>query len=173
MTLFLVRHGATDWTEAGRFNGVTDVPLNETGRDQARRLKEVSSSMRFTSVWSSDLVRSIETAELSIGSVGRDPRLRELDFGDLEGRTWDECPPAVQEELIAFDGFAAPGGESVAGLAERVQNFLGELGPGDHLLFTHGGVIRLLLRATGRDEHVHPGELAGLEAGDLPMHLGG
>jgi probable phosphoglycerate mutase len=164
VTLFLVRHGATDWTEAGRFNGMTDVPLNEAGRAQARQLKTELAGMSFVSVLSSDLVRALETAELAAGTAAVDGRLRELDFGELEGKTWDECSPETQESLLAFDTFVAPGGESVGALAQRVRELVGDLGSGDHLLFTHGGVIRLLLRAAGRDERVHPGQLVQLES---------
>ncbi len=59
--------------------------------------------------------------------------------------------------MTEFDGFVAPAGESSAYLGKRVGSFLAELGPGDHLIFTHGGVIRLLLRRAHRSEHVAPG----------------
>jgi probable phosphoglycerate mutase len=93
-----------------------------------------------------------------------DPRLRELAFGMLEGRRWEECPGDVRRALAAF-AFEAPGGESVAGLRSRVFRFVEELPEGDHLVFTHGGVIRLLLRETGADRQVMPGEFV-LMAGE-------
>ncbi len=58
--------------------------------------------------------------------------------------------------------FQAPGGESVADLRHRIQEFLRGLGEGDHLVFTHGGVIRYLLLDAGRDEAVAPGTLVSL-----------
>jgi probable phosphoglycerate mutase len=173
MTLFLVRHGATDWSEAGRFNGHTDISLNELGRRQATALRPSLEQLELDSIFSSDLVRCRETAEIAIGSGTPDARLRELDFGELEGLTWEACSPEVQTALLAFDGFAAPGGEPVAALRRRLAEFIGELAPGRHLLFTHGGVIRLLLRSVGRDERVPPGGLVSLEGGSWEALEGG
>jgi probable phosphoglycerate mutase len=157
--LWLVRHGATDWGDAGRFLGWSDVPLNALGRRQAGRLGERLAGERFSSVWSSDLRRASDTARLAVGGATPDRRLRELDFGEMEGRRWEECSIETQEGLIAFDGFRAPGGESVAELRNRVLAFAGDLRSGDHLLFTHAGVIRILLREADRDRHVPPGTL--------------
>jgi probable phosphoglycerate mutase len=157
--LWLVRHGATDWSDAGLLNGWTDVPLNERGRLQARSLAERLAGREFAGVWSSDLLRAKDTARLGVGEHKPDRRLRELDFGWLEGRRWEEWPAEVRDALSAFDGFCAPGGESVGELRRRLREFVGALRDGEHLVFTHGGVIRLLLRHEGRDRHVLPGEL--------------
>lgn len=115
--------------------------------------------MSFVGRWSSDLLRATETARLAVGSTATDPRLRELNFGHLEGKTWDECPADVKESLLRFDGFTAPGGESVSELRTRVLEFVGELSDGDHVLFTHGGVVRILLREVCRDVRVAPGDV--------------
>jgi probable phosphoglycerate mutase len=157
--LWLVRHGATDWSDAGRLNGWTDVPLNERGRLQARSLAERLAGRQFAAVWSSDLMRAIETAHLAAGEPVPDGRLRELNFGSLEGRLWEECPPMVRDALVAFDGFGAPEGESVGELRSRVLEFVEGLPDGEHLVFTHGGVVRVLLREDGRDQQVFPGEI--------------
>jgi 2,3-bisphosphoglycerate-dependent phosphoglycerate mutase len=157
--LWLVRHGATEWSDAGRLNGWTDISLNEVGRRQSERLRLHLGPIDFDGIWSSDLARATETARLAVGRAVPDPRLRELDFGDLEGRTWAECPQAMQKELLAFDGFVAPRGESVRRLKDRVFHFAGTLSRGDHLVFTHGGVIRVLSRGADRDVHVEPGGL--------------
>lgn len=163
--LWLVRHGATDWTEAGRFNGWTDVPLNDRGRAQARALGPLLPRADLARVWSSDLVRTTETACLALGGSIPDARLRELDFGSLEGRRWEELESATQEALLRFETFRAPGGESVADLLRRVTAWIDALPPGEHVLFTHGGVIRALLRRSGRDERVRPGEVVHLYLG--------
>jgi probable phosphoglycerate mutase len=155
--LWLVRHGATSWSDAGRLNGWTDVHLNEPGRASARRLRPRLSRTSFAGIWSSDLRRSTETALLAVGGAAADSRLRELDFGDLEGSRWEELPPHIQDALLLFDAFAAPGGESVQDLRNRVVEFTANLAPGEHLVFTHGGIIRLLLRETGSDRTVVPG----------------
>ena len=158
--LWLVRHGATDWSEAGRFNGWTDVSLNELGRRQSERLRDHLSATEFDGIWSSDLVRATETASLAAaGTAVPDRRLREIDFGALEGLTWAQCPAHVREALVAFEGFEAPRGESVTRLRDRVLEFVDGLSHGEHLVFTHGGVIRVLSRGADRDVNVPPGGL--------------
>lgn len=160
--LSLVRHAVTRWTLAGRITGWTDVPLNAVGRAQAAQLGERLAARSFDSVWCSDLCRATQTATIAVGLGRADPRLRELDFGRLEGLTWDACPPGLRRDLVAFDDFRAPGGESVGDLRRRVLDVIAGLPSGDHLLITHGGVIRTLLRWTGRDGAVAPGELIEL-----------
>ena len=158
--LWLVRHGETEWSVAGRLNGWRDVPLNERGRAQARGLSDRLRGHAFVGTWSSDLRRASETARLAFGEPTVDRRLRELDFGALEGLTWDELDEPTQDALISFDDFAAPGVESVPAFRARVTEFVGGLEAGDHLVVTHGGVIRLLLRDAGLLDHgVGPGEV--------------
>lgn len=169
--LWLVRHGATDWSDAERLTGWTNVPLNERGRVQAQVLGRAMAGRKFAGIWSSDLERAAETARVAVGGAIPDRRLRELNFGDLDGCTWDQCPPEIREELLAFDRFAAPGGESVEALRERVLDFLARLSPGDHLVFTHGGVVRLLLRAVGHYARIPPGGLVEVAWPD--QRLGG
>ncbi len=149
--VWMVRHGETEWNANRRFQGWTDVVLTDTGRAQATLLAGALTTMRFDSVWSSDLSRAIETARLAYGEPTPDPRLRELNFGELEGSVWDELTPSVQSELVAFDGFVAPGGESVTEFKSRVIEFLDNLPGGDHLVVTHGGVIRMVTRECGSD----------------------
>jgi probable phosphoglycerate mutase len=160
--IWLVRHGATDWSDAGRLTGWRDVPLNVVGRRQAQLLRRRLRSIEFEGIWSSDLSRAVETASLAIGGARVDERLRELDFGELEGLTWDQCSAEVQAQLFSFDAFAARGGESVFELRDRILAFTDALADGRHLVFTHGGVIRVLSRLTGRDHPVPPGGLLHL-----------
>lgn len=163
--LFLVRHGRTTFGERGLLCGWSDPPLDEVGRAQASGLATDLAGRAFDSVWSSDLTRALETARLITGSEPRpDERLRELDLGDLDGKRFEECSADVQAGLIAFDGFEAPGGESVASLDRRVRTFLAELGAGHHLVVTHGGVIRLLLRTFAEDR-----QLAACEAVEMTI----
>ena len=157
--LWLVRHGATDWNTAGRLTGWTDIPLNPEGRNQAASLRGLLTRRSYTQVWSSDLTRALETARLAWGEPHIDDRLREINFGSLEGTRWNQLKPSTQEALVAFDGFAAPDGESVTDLRQRVAAFLTSLASGHHVVFTHGGVIQLLLRARGQHRHIQPGQL--------------
>jgi probable phosphoglycerate mutase len=166
-TLWLVRHAETDWSSTGRLCGWTDVPLNERGRDQARALAWTLAGRTFTTARSSDLRRAVDTALLSYGNPTTDPRLRELRFGALEGLRWTDLAPPMQDAMLDFDRFAAPDGEAVDALRRRVLALIAELPPGDHLVFTHGGVIRLLLREAGSDRSIDPCGVAVLAAEDL------
>ena len=161
--LWLVRHGDTAWSERGQLCGWADVRLSESGLDQARRLRARLAGRRFDGVWTSDLARARDFAGLVFEGAVVDGRLREIDFGTLEGRTFEECDPDTQQALIVFDGFAAPGGESVQSLETRLRSFLFDLVPGDHLVFTHGGVIRLLHRLRGLSHSPASGELVILD----------
>ncbi len=161
--LWLARHGETAWNVARRFQGATDLALTDEGRAQAVALRTTLAGRGFAGIWSSDLVRAVETARISAGEPTVDVRLREMDFGELEGAVWDELPAAVQAELVRFDGFEAPGGESVDAFRERVVAFCDALPPGDHLVVTHGGVVRLLRRECGVDGFPANGEIVTLD----------
>jgi alpha-ribazole phosphatase len=74
-----------------------------------------------------------------------DDRLQELDFGDWEGLAWDDVPRAALDAWAAdLTGFAPPGGETGAALVARVTAFAAALPPGDHIVMTHGGPLRIL-----------------------------
>jgi len=163
MTLWLVRHGDTEWSEHGRLCGWADPPLRPAGIEQAARLGPKLRHRPFEGAWSSDLERASEFARLCFGKVRLDARLRELDFGDLEGKTWDEFDVETQEALMRFEGFTAPGGESVETLWARVLGFLADMGAGSQLIFTHGGVIRLLQALSGSGQPPRPGEMVVLD----------
>jgi probable phosphoglycerate mutase len=101
----------------------------------------------------------VRTARLAWGEPRQDARLREMSFGDLEGQAWEALTPEQRDGLARFAGFAAPGGESFEALRVRVHSLVDSLGPGRHLLFTHGGVVRLLSREAGEDSFVATGTL--------------
>lgn len=162
--IWLVRHGETPWNALGRLSGWGDVPLTPRGEAQARALAPLLADERFDSVVSSDLSRAVHTARLAYGEPQRRLwELRELDFGALEGLKWADLPEPHRMALLAFEGFEAPGGESTAGLRSRVYGFLEGLAPGRHLAFTHGGVLRLVLRDFDRDRFLRPCAVVGLD----------
>jgi probable phosphoglycerate mutase len=163
LRLWLVRHGATEWNESGRLCGWADVPLSPAGKRQANSLRPRLAVQPFDGVWASDLVRASQFAQLAYGPATTDLRLREIDFGEIEGRTWQECDSMTRESLLRFDGFVAPGGESFDQFRDRVTGFLDGLRPGTHLLFTHGGVTRLLTREVGDPASPAPGEVTVLD----------
>jgi broad specificity phosphatase PhoE len=154
--VWLLRHGETDWTTARRFCGWSDPPLNERGRAQARALRPSLAGIEFDSVVSSSSVRAVETARLAYGEPAVDERLRELDFGEIEGLSWVDCSEEVRAQLLDYDTFCAPSGETVAALMARVTAALRALEGGHHLVVTHGGVIRALLGRAGITGYPQP-----------------
>ncbi|MBI3928778.1 MAG: histidine phosphatase family protein [Armatimonadetes bacterium] len=161
--LWLVRHGETVWNAAGLVCGWSDVPLTARGQGQARSLRSRLTGQVFDSVWSSDLCRAVETAQLAYGAPRVDARLRELHFGQIEGVPWETLDPLHRNALLEFEGFRAPDGESTHDFSVRVFELLNLLSPGRHLLFVHAGLVRLVLRAVGNDEFLPPSSIAALE----------
>src|SRR5512138_3771528 len=149
--LWLVRHGQTPASLARTLAGWEDVPLTKEGEAQAAALQPVLAGERFQGVWSSDLRRALTSARLAYGEPRPDSRLREMSFGRLEGVLWQALEPYWQEALTRFSGFEPPDGESFDELRARVLSFVESLPPGRHLVFTHGGVVRLLSREAGLD----------------------
>jgi len=159
LELWLVRHGETPASRDRMLAGWTNVPLTEEGERQAAALRPRLAGQAFDSVWASDLDRALRTARLAWGEPRQDARLREMSFGGLEGHAWEALPASERDALARFSGFTAPGGESFEALRTRVLSLVDSLGPGRHLLFTHGGVVRLLSREAGEDSFVPTGTL--------------
>ncbi len=164
MTLVLVRHGTTALNESAVFSGWGDVELSPKGIEEAVSLRAELAARAWTSVVSSDLKRCMQTAAYAGFDVAPDAAWRELDFGTIEGLAFDDLDSETQAALMAFDGFSAPGGESVAALGSRVSDAIERLGDGAHLVFTHGGVIRWLLRDQQSWRYVPPAGVVELEA---------
>ncbi len=163
LELWLVRHGETPASRAQILAGWTDVPLTDTGEREARTLRSVLAGEAFEGVWSSDLRRTIATARLAWGEPRQDPRLREIHFGELEGLYWPTLEAPHRAALERFEGLATERGETFEVVRARVVAFLDELPPGRHLLFTHGGIVRLLSRDAGEDQFVPTGTLLALD----------
>lgn len=156
--LYLVRHGETDWNAARRIQGRTDIPLNETGRQQARRAGELLTRRRWDAVYSSPLDRAHETATIIAERLGIDAvtdvdALMERDYGEAEGMAFDEI------EALYPEGVRAPGQETREEVAARVVPALLELAarhPGARLVVvSHGGSIRSVLQ-TAEPGRQHP-----------------
>lgn len=155
--LFLARHGETDDNrEPIRVQGFTDTPLNDTGRRQAAELAERVASMGFKSLWSSDLRRAVETAEIVGARIGLRPsldaRLREANRGEWEGRRFIDIEREEPELYAAWRRagaeFRFPGGESLLDQQQRADAALAEIrGTGElpALVVCHGGTIRVVL----------------------------
>jgi len=163
LELWLVRHGETTYSASKRVAGWSDPPLTDNGRRQAEALRPVIDGRQFEGVWSSDLQRAVESARLACGEPRTDHRLRECDFGALEGCTYEEADSTYGEVFRDFRDFQAPEGESHEAFHGRVRNFVESLEPGRHLLFVHGGVIRVLTQDLGLDRFIPTGSLVGLD----------
>jgi alpha-ribazole phosphatase len=154
MNLLLIRHGQTNWNLEQRFQGQSDIPLNETGRKQANALAERLAAEQFDAVYSSDLQRATQTTKIICRSGFQpDIRLREVNFGDWEGLTYDEIKAKHPETLAAWENDifnnAPSHGETLEGLSVRVQSMLDELCAKHRdqtvLIVAHGGVLQTLI----------------------------
>ncbi|MEA2610907.1 MAG: hypothetical protein QOG32_633 [Chloroflexota bacterium] len=144
--LWLIRHGETEWARLGRHTGRTDVPLTETGRDQARALGRRLVGHRFDLVLTSPLSRASETAALAGFGAGAvvDPDLREWDYGIFEGRLTSEIRADVPGWSIWTGPW--PEGETATQVGARADRVLERARAidGDVLVFAHGHLLRVL-----------------------------
>lgn len=133
--LCLIRHGQTDWNLAGRYQGQSDVPLNATGRAQAQAISQILKNQPFAALYSSDLGRARETAEI-IGEllslpVRLEPGLREIHQGEWEGQLSTIIQARYadlwHERLVDPASVRPPGGETVGEVAARVWAALDEI----------------------------------------------
>ena len=157
MRLILVRHGQTDYNLHHRYQGQLDIPLNQTGLEQANKLVNRLSKDQIDAIYASDLARCVQTIELVAKArkldIQKDARWRELSFGNWEGMSYQEIRSAFSELLEKWQTDPArvspPNGETLYQLAKRVKSALDEInskhGEQTVLLCTHNGPIRVLL----------------------------
>ncbi len=161
--LFLARHGRTSWNELGRWQGLTDVPLDDFGRAQALELADVLRS-RVDAIITSDLLRASETAQiiafaLSIPLLGADPDLRERGYGVFEGLTREECAERYPDAWAAREldrNSEVPGSESRTRVLARMQRALTRAAAllrersQRGLIIGHGSSLRMFLEPLTR-----------------------
>lgn len=159
--LLLLRHGQSEWNADGRWQGDADPPLTAEGRDQARSAAAAIGDLGpFASIWSSDLVRATETAEilgaeLNVFDVQRHPGLRESGLGPWQGLTITEIeaqwpgylaahrrPPGAEDAHLALARFTHAI-TAIARDSRRAETIL---------VITHAGVMRQLRRALQRPD---------------------
>lgn len=150
--LYLVRHGETDWNQARRIQGSTDIAINDHGRDQARATGKLLARREWDAVYASPLSRAFETASIIAAEIGLgEPQvveaLVERNYGEAEGLTGAEMDERFP------DGTDVPGRESREEVTERALSALHALAaehPGEALVIvSHGGLIRCVLNAVG------------------------
>lgn len=157
--LWLIRHGQTDWNLTGRWQGqATGAPgLNDMGRAQALALRDQLQDVNFSAIYSSDLLRARQTAELIAEPLGLtvapEPRLREINLGVWEGMLSSEIEERYPQELAERirDPFhaRAPQGESPLEVAERVIAAVDDIA-GKHqdesvLIVAHGVSLAVII----------------------------
>ncbi len=144
--IFLVRHGATEWSVLRRHTGRTDLPLTDEGREEVERLGVRLARERFSLVLVSPLVRARETARLTgFGDVAEiEADLVEWDYGDYDGRTAEEIRRDRPGWTPWHGGY--PGGETLDDLAARADRVLTRVRSvdGDVALFAHGHILRVI-----------------------------
>ena len=148
---FLVRHGETDWNLAGRIQGATDIPLNNTGRSQAQKTGEKMQGRRWDLIVSSPLSRAFETASIIATALGMSEPLAN---DDLVERNYGKAEGMTGPELEAFypNDTPIPGRESREAVKVRVLAAIHRIAA-EHkgknvVIVAHGGVIRAVLQST-------------------------
>lgn len=157
MELVLVRHAEPSEDARGRCYGSLDIGLSPVGATQCRVLAAGLTHEPLRRVVSSPSTRALETAR-AIAAAHRlgveiDDRLRELDFGDIEGRTYEEIsvelPELYRQWMERPTDTRFPGGEAYADLRERARSFVASLEiahqPGTVAAVTHAGFVRCVV----------------------------
>lgn len=178
-TIYLVRHGKTNWNKQGLIQGHTDIPLNIEGEKEVEELAKELNSVKFDKAFSSDLLRARKTAEIIAAEhklvVETTKALRERYFAHLEGKPAEllkEISKTISEleESKRFSYKSHPLVESDEELMSRFLTFLREIAisnPGKNILVvTHGGVIRIFLILLGfltHESNVRIGNLSYLK----------
>lgn len=157
---YIFRHGQTDWNKLKKVQGSTDIPLNEQGRKEAQGLQEFFKEINIEKVFSSDLSRAFETAEIAFSdkSISIEPTsaLREASFGEVEGMHIEDLLSKYSTKFWDIhiggeeaDHFSYPGGETRKEVRERLISFIdkvrGDSGLESIALSTHGGALRSIM----------------------------
>jgi alpha-ribazole phosphatase len=158
-TLLLIRHGQTDWNLEGRYTGQSDVPLNETGREQARALAALleAESVPPDAIYASDLERARETAAIVAARFGlpvhSDGRLREVNQGEWEGMYFPDIVARYAQEFAEREvdplNVAPPGGETVGQVQARVRAAVADIAarhPTQRVAIVAHGMVLALIR---------------------------
>ncbi|PMQ02029.1 MAG: phosphoglycerate mutase [Dictyoglomus sp. NZ13-RE01] len=157
MEIFLIRHGETDWNREGRYQGRTDVPLNERGKRQAQVLAEFLYQEGISLIFSSSLKRAIETAKPLAEKLNLDIKIRdnwiEYDFGEWEGLTIGEViskyPEISKTWVYNTEKAKIPGGEDFLSAYQRIEKekefLLSNFSNEKIAIFTHGAIIRIAI----------------------------
>jgi len=169
-TIYLCRHGDTEWSPVRRLAGRTDLDLTSIGEDTARQVGKRLEGIAFDRIWVSPLLRARRTAELAGFTATIDPRLVEMNFGRYEGLTVHDVRKDRPGWTYLGDG--CPDGDTAADLAARCDLVLADLAPltGTTLIIAHSVLLRVLTARylglppeRGRNFMMAPGALSILD----------
>jgi broad specificity phosphatase PhoE len=183
-TVFLVRHGVTDWHRDRRILGQRDIGLNADGINQANDAMKALAGLPINEVISSPMLRAVQTAEIIAAQfateIARDPRLADFRVGKWEGMSYDDVDRSPEYQRFLADPVAekVPGGENLGQIRDRaigaVEQALRDAPAGEQLaIVSHAGVIRVVLAhylGTHLSQYhrlrVSPGSVSVLSFGD-------
>ena len=170
----LIRHGETEWNTTGRWQGILPVPLNDIGREQARKLAAALRQDAIQMIYTSTLSRAAETAQIVADTLGIpvsvDERLRELDIGVFQGLTVEEILQRHAQEYADFMSqpiaYVLPQGESREQMGQRMMaawnDFISQTDKQHIAIVSHGGAIKMLLSV------LWPGQAEAFHTYDIP-----
>lgn len=161
MKILLTRHGQTEYNALGLVQGQKNVPLNETGREQARNLADQLNPYHIVKIFASPLARAKQTADIIHETLGLDekiplivdPALMERDFKPFEGKALKELSGSEIAFLRQIDETAMPGVEPLPSFKRRVLDFFERIQANEALsleeedcllVVTHAGVLRVV-----------------------------
>ncbi len=169
MIIYLIRHGETEWNKIKRIQGNLDIPLNDLGRAQATQIINLVSNISFDSIYTSELIRAIETADILFPQYKNKIKcadLNERNFGDWQGTLWSEVyasNPKLQQEWQQQGGdYRPPNGESLSEMISRsfhcFETIVKKHKISDSIAIVgHGGPIKSILgKIEGIDDDLIP-----------------
>jgi broad specificity phosphatase PhoE len=169
-SVWLIRHGETEWSRSGAHTGRTDIPLIAAGEKRAAAAGRYLAARPFALVLTSPLKRAMDTCRIAgYGAVAQvEPNLREWDYGDYEGRTTADIRRDVPNWSLWTMG--VPGGETIEQVADRARLVIERLSSvsGEVALFAHGHILRILT-ACWLDLSPDAGRLFALDTGSLSV----
>lgn len=153
MKLYFVRHGQSEANYKKIHAGCMDVPLTEQGKADAKSAGNLLCGVQFDKVYTSDLIRAIQTADIALPECEKErtPLLREINLGELEGKTVAECVEEYGENYLIQKGmrnFGDFGGENYDMHLDRVKKFLEMVASEEDIsvaVFCHEGTIKCAL----------------------------
>ena len=149
MKLYVIRHGESETNKAHRWTGWLDVSLTEKGKQDALFARSILENVKFDKIYTSDLRRAIQTAEIALPGCGYEttPLIREMNVGNIAGKSSDALTPEMRRR-IPEEGYAHLGGESQEQFGSRIREFMASLEALDCenvAVFSHAGCLKRML----------------------------